>query len=273
MAELVKNAWDGWLSYISTGKLPAALLISLLFLWIYYKRVRQKEFLIYTTVVMILCILPVTAAVLELYQTRFYDYKWIWSIVPVTAMTAFAVTLFLTEFLQDFSGGSRKRQAAAVLLLAAGLIFCGGMGSRPWDGSGKQGEVQERRQAEALLEKLQERLPGRQICLWGPREVMEYARAFDAGILLLYGRDMWDLDLTAYSYEAYPGGYRDLYQWIEAAAGTETVPVAYCAGALAASDVNCILVPADKPEEDIECFEDMLGVQAEKLDGYYLLIR
>lgn len=273
MAELVKNAWSGWLSFANTGKLPAALLISLLFLWIYYKRVKQKEFLIYTTAVTICCIVPVTAALLELYQTRFYDYKWIWSLVPMTAMTGFAVTLFLTEFLQEISGGRRKEKAVAAALLAAGLMFCGGMGGKPWDGCGKQGEVQERRQAEALLEELQERLQEKPICLWAPREVLEYTKAYDAGIYLLYGRDMWDMDMTAYSYEAYPAGFRDLYLWMEAAPGTETVPDLYCAETLAASEVNCILMPGDKPEETVKCFEDMLGVQAETLGGYYLLIR
>ncbi len=273
MAELVKNAWAGWLSFANAGKLPAALLISLLFLWIYYKRVRQKGLLIYTTAALICCILPVTAALLELYQTRFYDYKWIWSLVPMTALTGFAVTLFLTDFLQESSGGSRKRQAAAVALLAAGLIFCGGMGRKPWDGCGRQGEVQERQKAEMIFEELQERLQGKQVCLWAPRELLEYARAYDAGILLLYGRDMWDTDLTAYSYESYPGGFRDLYLWIESAPGTETVPVLYCAEALAASEVNCILLPGDKPAEMIQSFEDMLGVRSEKLGEYYLLIR
>lgn len=273
MAELVKNAWSGWLSFANTGKLPAALLISLLFLWVYYKKVKQKEFLIYTTAVMICCILPLTAAALEFYQTKFYDYKWIWSLVPMTAMTGFAITLFLTEFLQEFSGGSRKRQVMAAALLTVGLVFCGSMGGKPWDGCGKQGEVQERLQAEVLLEKLQERLQDRQLCLWAPRVVMEYARAYDAGILLLYGRDMWDMDLTAYSYETYPGGFRDLYLWMEAAPGTETVPASYCAETLAASDVNCILLPGDKPAESVQCFADMLGVQAETLGEYYLLIR
>lgn len=273
MAELVRNAWAGWRSFAGAGKLPAALLISLLFLWIYYKRVKQKGLLIYTTAAVICCILPVTAALLELYQTRFYDYKWIWSLVPMTAVTGLAITLFLTDFLQEFSRGSRKRQATAAALLAAGLVLCGGMGSKPWEGCGRQAEVQERQKAEEILEELQERLQEKQICLWAPRELLEYARAYDASILLLYGRDMWDTDLTAYSYEAYPGGFRDLYLWMEAAPGTETVPASYCAQTLAASEVNCILLPGDKPAETIQDFEDMLGVQAETLDEYYLMIR
>ncbi|MCM1192287.1 MAG: hypothetical protein NC123_06575 [Butyrivibrio sp.] len=267
MAELLENTWQGWLNFNRAGKLAGALLISLLFLWIYYKKVQQKKFLIYTTAVTLFCILPVTAALLQLYQTRFYDYKWIWSIVPVTAGTGYAATLFMTEFLQK---ESRKRRLGAAALLAAGLVFCGGMGTNPHEVCGRQGE---RQQAERLLANLQERMQGREICLWAPRSVAEYARACDGGIQLLYGRDMWDSDLTAYSYEKYPGGYYDLYRWMEAEAGEVTVPDIYCAETAVSEGVNCILIPEDRPEETIECFQELLGVQAEKLEGYYLLIR
>lgn len=269
MRELLEKAWQGWLNFNQAGKLAGALLISLLLLWIYYKKVKQKDFLIYTTAVTLCCVLPVTAALLQLYQTRFYDYKWVWSIVPVTAMTGFAATLFMTEFLQEQSKGNQKRQIGAAALLTAGLVFCGGMGAKPWDGCGRG---QERQQAERLLANLQERMQGREICLWAPRSVAEYARAYDGGIQLLYGRDMWDSDLTAYSYDKYPGGFQDLYQWMEAEAGEAAVPDSYCAETVMSAGVNCILIPGDKPEETIECFQEMLGVTAEKLDEYYLFI-
>ncbi|MCM1056217.1 MAG: hypothetical protein NC517_01205 [Firmicutes bacterium] len=270
MAELLRNAWQGWLNFNRAGKLAGALLVALLFLWIYYKKIKQKEFLIYVTTVTLCCILPVTAAVLQLYQTRFYDYKWIWSIVPVTAGIGFAATLFMTEFLQDKSENDRKRQAGAAVLLAAGLVFCGGMGTKPYETCGEQSG---RQQAERLLANLQERMQGKEICLWAPKSVAEYARAFDGSIQLLYGRDMWDSELTVYSYEKYPEGYYDLYHWMEAETGEETVSDVYCAETALAEGVNCILLPEDKPEDAIECFQKLLGVQAEKLEGYYLLIR
>lgn len=270
MTELLKNAWLGWLSFTQTGKMAGTLLISLLFLWIYYKRVRQKDFLIYTTAVTLLCILPVTAALLQMYQTKFYDYKWIWSIVPMTAMTGFAAALFMTEFLQKLWSDNRKRQVAAAVLLVVALAFCSGLGAETWAGYGEQPE---RQRAESVLANLQERMQGREICLWAPRSVVEYARAYDAGLRLLYGRDIWDSDLTAYSYDKYPGGFYDLYQWMEADVWEETVPDSYCAETVMSAGVNCILIPADKPEETVECFQEMLGVQAEKMEEYYLFIR
>lgn len=270
MAQLLKNAWQGWFSFMYTGKMAGALVISLLFLWIYYKRVKQKDFLIYTTAVTLCCILPVTAALLMLYQTEFYDYKWIWSIVPMTAVVGVAVTLFMTEFLQKLSKDNEKRRIPAAVLLVVGLLFCGGMGTKPWNGYGAQAE---RQQAESLFIKVQECMQGREICLWAPRKVLEYARAYDAGIQLLYGRNMWDSALNAYSYDNYPEEFQDLYQWMEAGVWEETVQDLYCVETVVSTEVNCILVPVSKSEETIECFEKMLGVKAEKLEEYYLFIR
>ena len=58
MTELLGNAWQGWIQFNSVGKLSAALLISLVLLWVYSKRVPQKTFLVYTSVVTAVCILP-----------------------------------------------------------------------------------------------------------------------------------------------------------------------------------------------------------------------
>lgn len=270
MAELIKNAWQGWRLFSYNGKLAAALLVSLLFLWVYYKRVKQKEFLIYTTASTLLCILPVTAVLLERYQTLIYDYKWIWSFVPMTAMVSFAATLFAAEFREEWSGGSRKRQAAAVIFLAAALVLCGGMGAKPWDGYGKQAE---RRQAEALLKTAQERLQGTQMRLLAPRAVLEYARAYDGGLELLYGRDMWEPELNAYCYDTYPEEFQDLYRWMEAADWDEPASATRCLETAIAAEVNCILVPVDRAGETIGYFEEILGVRAEKLEGYYLFVR
>lgn len=271
MAELVKNAWQGWRLFSDDGKLAAALMVSLLFLWVYYKKVEQKSFLIYTTAVTLLCIFPFTAVLLERYQTSIYGYQWIWSFVPLTAMVSFAATVFVAEVLREWQGGSRKRRALAVVFLVMALVFCGGMGAEPRDGYGKQAE---RLQAEALLQKVQERLQGRQICLWAPRAVLEYARAYDGGLELLYGRDMWEPELGAYCYDAYPEEFRSLYRWMEADGREGTAEWgAQCLEAAVAAEVSCILVPADRPAETIGNFEEILGVQAEELEGYYLFIR
>lgn len=269
MTELLRSARQGWQAFNDDGRLAAALLISLTVLWVYYRSVKDKRFLIYTTVVTLLCILPVTGAVLMLYQTGFYDYRWIWSIVPVTAMIGFAVTLFLTEFLQRLAGRDRKKQILAAAMILTVLCFCGGMGARPWAGFGSQ----ERRQAEEILTELKDKLQGEQICLWAPREVMEYARAYDGEIQLLYGRNMWEPALNAYSYESYSEELKDLYQWMEAMPWEETADASDCARTAWSAGVNCILLPGDKTGETVACFEKELGVRAREIGSYLLFVK
>lgn len=269
MAELLRSARQGWHIFNGDGKLAAALLISLAVLWVYYKSVRQKTFLIYTTAVTLLCVLPVSGAVLMLYQTGFYDYRWIWSIVPMTAMIAFAITLILTEFLQGAAGRDRKKQIFAAAMIMTVLCFCGGMGVRPWAGFGRQ----ERQQAEEILAELKDKMQTEQICLWAPREVMEYARAYDGGIELLYGRNMWEPALNAYSYESYSQEVIDLYRWMEAMPWEETADAADCARAARSAGANCILLPGDKAVETVACFEEELGVRAQEIGSYLLFVK
>lgn len=270
MTELLKNAWIGWHDFTAPGKLAALLLVSLLFLWLYYKKVSQKNFLIYTTVATVCCIFPVTAAGLMLYQTKFYDYEWIWSIVPLNAMTGYAITVWITDFVGDFTKNDKKKSLGAVVLLLAVLVLCGGLGAKPWDSAE---ERREREAAEAVLAQVQERVPEGDIYLWAPREVMEYAREYDAGIRLLYGRNMWDPHLNAYAYDTYSGELKALERWIRGYGEEEPISDRECAEAVAGTEVNCILLPGNRPEEAIECFEEILGVRAESLEGYYLLVR
>lgn len=269
MKELLKNAWIGWHDFTDAGKMAALLLISLMILWIYYKRVEQKTFLIYTTIACSCCVIPVTAAWLMLYQTKFYDYEWTWSFVPMTAMIGFAVTLLVMDFLKEAAVGNRKKELAATAGVLIILLFCGGMGMSPWD---SQTEQAERESAGTVVSQIRERLADKQIFLWAPREILEYAREYDAGIKLLYGRNMWEDSLNAYVYGGYPQELVELYEWMEGAE-EELISVQDCAEILRSTDINCILLSEGMEEEAVRYFEESLGMSKENLGDYYLLIR
>ena len=60
-------------------------------------------------------------------------------------------------------------------------------------------------------------------CLWAPREILEYARMWDgagedASFTLLYGRNLWDKALNAYTFDVYPEEMEELYLWMEESA-------------------------------------------------------
>lgn len=278
MTALIGNAWLGWSSYMREGKLTALFFAALLFLLSGIgrkgKRTENLSLLFYAAVTAACCVIPVTAAVLMLYQTRFYDYEWIWSLVPATAVTAYGAAVFLEECRSRFSGRQRWKTVGTVILLLSVLLLCGGMGGG--DGDHRQ-QASERERAEDVLKELRERTAGRELCLWAPREIAEYARELDGGIRLIYGRNMWDASLNAYAYDTYDDAVYALYRFMEREAETEQADdggkmpaAAECADILLRRGVNCILLPQQMEEERIQ-LEGALGVAAERLGDYYLL--
>lgn len=276
MRELMGNAWRGWLEFTDQGKLCALLLASLVFLWVYYKRADQKNLLIYTSVMTGFCILPVTAAALMMYQTKFYDYQWIWSLVPMTLVTAEAATVLLAKCWPDFPGSGWKKGLPAALFLLGILGLSAGLGIRAGNSGNawnQEAEAEERLWAEETLEQVRNRFREGEICLWAPREIMEYARETDSQIRLLYGRNMWDPSLNAFSYDTFYQQEVSLAVWmsnVPETGGSEGG--ADCAQAVLEAGVNCILLPEEAEEETVSCFEKILGVRAEKIPGYYLLV-
>lgn len=268
----IQMAWLGWKNYTDNGKLAALLLAVLLFLWCYRKRVRELPFLVYSTIITCCCILPVTASLLMMYQTEFYDYEWIWSLVPVTAMTAYGLTILMADCWEDFKVSGWRRGIPVTLLLLVLLMLSGGMGGRPWDVGTQRNE---KASAERVLEQLANFLPHGEICLWAPREIMEYARELDGRITLPYGRNMWDESLNAYAYDIYDEKITDMYRWMEQAteAGMEDageLSMEKCVQNALDMGVNCILLPGDTAAGTVKEMEKALQMDGRLLEGYWI---
>lgn len=282
MQELLKNAWLGWQNYTDNGKLAALLFIALLFLWLRQGEKKQRALLVYGTIMTACCIFPVTAAVLMLYQTRFYDYEWIWSFVPLTLITAYGITEFLTGKKQ-YSGTADKTRtvdlqdrlcfAGIAFMTLAVILLCGRLGKTVWDTAG---DAAAETRGRAVFPVLKEQAPEEGICLLAPREILEYARAYDGSIRLPYGRNMWDESLNGYSYDTYDRTATALYDWmcsLEESAETKpgVTDIGYCIEAARSKGVNRLLLPGEIPPETLARIEEAAGVQAQKLEGYYLL--
>lgn len=292
MAELFRNAGLGWTDYVRSGKLVVLLLASLMFLWFGRKQREQRDLLRYTTIMTLCCILPVTAVLLMLYQTRFYDYEWIWSLVPLTGMAAYGITVFLTEYGAEAGREKEHRKAPVLFLLLAAVLLSGDMGNTvgEWDR-----QKTENAQAQAVLERLGEEYPGGDICLWAPREILEYVRETDGSLRLPYGRNMWDLSLNGYSYDTYEESTIRMYQWMEWVGETgrpdmkvqlpkegdgsyeeggrkqteRTIRLEDSVSHAIEMGVNCILISENAGLDAVKRMERALGVKARLLEGYY----
>lgn len=259
MAELIRNAWLGWGRFTENGKLAALFFAAVLFLGLCRRKETQRQLVLYASVTAACCMIPVTAAFLMLYQTRFYDYEWIWSLVPLTAVTAYGFAEFLAEYWKDFKGSLWKKGFPVTLLLLGTILLCGGMGKPVWD---SQEEARQRVQAEGLLKELRGLFGEREICLWAPENVMEYAREFDGSIRLAYGRNMWDISLNAYAYDVYDQSVTELYQWMKQTEAGEKggeAAVDRCAETVRSRGINCVLLPEATDADIVAEWEAALG--------------
>ena len=287
MKELLRNAWLSWQQFTAAGKLIAILLAALLYIWMCGKQDKKREnvaLLGYTSVMAVCCILPVTAALLMLYQTRFYDYLWVWSLVPMTAVAAWAGTELLHQCWKGFQWDQWRKGLPVSLLLLAVLALCSGMGSKGFD---RTEELQRRTEAKQVLTELLEQTEGglEGILLWAPREVIEYAREFDGSLKLLYGRNMWDADLGVYSDEAYSLEIQNLYLWMEnvdesglavvddPVRGKVTLQGKDCMVSAVNLGVDCILLPSRVEIREAEALALIMGGNAVLQGDYYLLKR
>lgn len=231
-----EKAVDGIGRYGGTQKFLVLFFAVLLFAWLSEKKEitkQQNRLLVYSLLMSAVLLIPITAVVVLMYQTAYYDYEWSWSMVPMTAVIAWGIVLFGEQEL------SKKRKALLTVVIVCILCLCG-----------NQGVCQKVPEKEALIrEEMDEILKGvyemsdsQRSVLWGPTGVMQEARRRDGRIMLVYGRDMWDEKAGAYDYEAYSRELTEAYVWLEEA--------------MAHYDLAAGL---DKPDETMSFLEEQYG--------------
>ncbi len=284
MQELLKNAVKGWFEYTDAGKYAVLFLGVLICYW--YRTVNNAgqrkghRLMIYASVMAAAVIFPPTAAVFLKYQTRFYDYKWLWSVVPVTLVIAFgAATLYLELYRSRWQGKVLKPAGLAALGLAV-IFLCGNLNTGGCEGINT---ADSKARSAKLLDKLEETGNTEDICLWAPKEILAHMRGQSGEIKLLYGRNMWDPALNAYAYDVYDAETIVLYEWMEGlAAGedpelTKEAELAACVVIETALNkgVNCIAIPEEVTDQVVACVNDVakdmhFTVTIKEAEGYYI---
>ena len=218
MAELFKRVQEGYTQYITYGKYLVLVFAALIYLW-NQKKEKTKPLLLYGICSLFLVIFAPTAMALVKYQTYYYDYPWLFGLVPVTVLIAWGAVCFLMECRKtaEESKSGKKIGILSVVLLLGILFLCGNMTGSV---NGKKKTAEEAEQAlqstEEILSLVHEKSANADnICIWGPKEVLEYMRAVDPSVTLLYGRTMWEPSLGGYTYDTYSEEQNALYQWME----------------------------------------------------------
>lgn len=289
MWELLNNARNGWGEFIYYGKYPALLLLVLVVFWFFTDRKKEPVLMGYTTIMTVCCICPLTAVILMQYQTKFYDYQWIWNYVPLTMVLAFAGALVLDYCKEAFGIGTvtagwkewftqRGKMAAAILVLVVLVLLCGRMSDPLADAKTDWRQTEAAEDVVAVVNELaveglaeSAEMPAKEagtICLLAPKEVMAAARIYQPQIQLPYGRDLWDASLGAYTYDTYTQTEEDLCQWIHCVGVFGTVD-GYredstlldgktCVKAALDLGVNRIVVPGNMLAEEMIKLEEIL---------------
>ena len=231
-----EKAIDGIGRYGAAQKLLVLFFAVLLFAWLAEKKEithKQNRFLVYSLFMTVVLLIPFTAMAVMLYQTAFYDYEWSWSMVPMTAVIAFGIVLFLEHEI------SKKKKGLLIIVIVCILCLCGNQGI--FQKVSKQ-EALIKGEADEILKGIYSASDSERSVLWGPTEVMQEVRRRDGNIMLVYGRDMWDEKAGAYDYEAYSRELTEAYIWVEEAMGHYAVAV-----------------EQEKPEETLAFLEEQYG--------------
>ena len=272
MGQLLRDVTEGWRELITDGKYMTLLLVALMYLWFEgvqsIKRqgrgTRQGEeeafwlALVYTTFILIVTVLPPVGIFLRIYQTRFYDYTWVLAYIPMTLVVAYGTTRLFIECCEGQLGRKVWKEAGLAAVILAIFVLCGNLQSE-----GPEAIDMDKKAAQ-IIDVLKERREDNNIdavCLWAPQEVLTYVRMQDGEVTLLYGRNMWEDALNAYSYDTYLPEIEEAYNWMEECSAylrgdgqeKEFQKDTYTSVKAALSQgANCVLLPveADGVQED-----------------------
>lgn len=199
----------GMETYFAHDKMVVILIAGLLILWLGEKKASNPEcnrLLIYSAFMSCLLLVPLTAVFAVIYQSAYYDYEWVWSMVPVAAVVAYSGVRLYEKKEKERHG--KVFWWLCVLLL---VFFCGNQGRLQMATTEEQ---ENSVSAEKILIVLENATDIDRPVLWGASHIMQEVRQKTGDILLVYGKDMWDPKAGAYDYEAYSEELTQAYEWM-----------------------------------------------------------
>ncbi len=219
MRALISQANAGFTNYVMENHMLVLAVATIIYIMLKDKK-KSKSVLLFlgaSSAMAFLVWFPVTGAILMKYQTSLQHYEALWNLVPVPALIGFGAICLIQN---EFAGENNKRKTLS-MILGVGITFIliamlGNMGAIRTMSQDQATAAREKKQVINLLRgegliKEDDEL-GK---VWAPTEILEVARQEDAGITLLYGRDLWDGKIAAYGYDQYNHNIVRLYDFMD----------------------------------------------------------
>lgn len=246
-------------SFVKDGQYLMLFMVALLLLWL-TEDIKKKEFRMFAFTMLLLLLCPVTAKLLMLYQTQFYGYESLWELLPVTALLAYALVMAVFKMVAALTREYGRFRAAVpqkkervyeilvTVVLTAILFLCGtlvpgkAITART---DGMDAIPDEAREVLSLLNP-----EDNAVTLLAPDEIAVWARIYSGDIRLPYGRNLWEPELSAYTYDTYAADKQELHDWVNGSLETSDVQeemfLSYCAS----SGYDYIVFSQDRVLED-----------------------
>lgn len=229
-------------SFVKDGQYLMLFMTALLFLWL-AEEAKRKELGLFAFIMLLLLLCPATAKLLILYQTRFYGYESLWQLLPVTVLLAYAlvgaafkmVAALTREYGRFRAAVPQKRERVYELLvtavLTAVLFLCGTLVPGKAITAKTDGMDAIPDEVEKVLSFLNPQEGT--VTVLAPDEIAAWARIYSGSILLPYGRNLWEPQLSAYTYDTYTADKQELHEWVNGSLETsdeqEEMLLSYCA--------------------------------------------
>lgn len=184
----------------------------------------KKEFVRFSLAMLLLLIFPPTAMLFVRYQTAFYGHQNIWRLLPLTAVLAYGLVLAETKMLSSMTAvigpqklvrGRKKEwlyEVFVLTVLTVLLFLCGtlSLGRAVTDERTRMDGLPEEAAILAFLDIPKDDF----VYLLAPDEISSWARVYSGNLLLPYGRDLYEQELTAFLYDTYDVEMQQLHDWI-----------------------------------------------------------
>ncbi len=236
MLEAIRNAFT---LAGGTPGLSALFLAGLIALW--YAKTGQKkdtELLFrYALVVLLVIISPPYLYLVGRFFTGYaVDSMYLW-LLPLTPV--------VLKVFSDAAGAARavRHRIVFVLSAAALLLLAGTSSFQPESWRMVENHYYIPQETLTVLQRLRQIREEReleQMVIWGPDQLMEYARIYDDGLILVYGRDIWEGSPDSEMHQIYEA------QEVNAAFAMEQMPMFLESMGDMAEQMGCELLILDK---------------------------